>query len=76
MCSNASTHLPPLPALACRVDQVLIAMLPDNNEWYSTHPNAYKPLLVGWIVGADGNDNGAREEGNRDDNGDHGKMAT
>ena len=51
---------------------MLIAMLPlhNDNEWYSTHPHAYEPLLVGWIVGADGNDDRALEEGNGDDNGD------
>ena len=50
--SGANGHAPP--------------HLHDDDEWYSTHPHAYEPLLVGWIVGADGNDNRA---------GDHGKMA-
>ena len=53
-----------------------MATPPDNDEWYSTHPHTSELLLVGWIVGTDGNDNGARAEGNRHDNGDHGEMAT
>jgi len=51
---HPSTCPPPLRALAHRVDWVLTAMAPHNDdEWHSTRPHAYEPLLVGWIVGAD-----------------------
>jgi hypothetical protein len=55
---DSSYHLSPLlQALACRVDQVLTAMPPSPSMMTSTHPHAYKPLLIRQIVGADGNNN-------------------
>jgi hypothetical protein len=61
------THHPPLQALARRVDRVLTVTTSTTTTNPSTHFRAYQPLLVGWIMGADVNDDRSREEIDRDD---------
>jgi hypothetical protein len=50
---HPSTRPQPLRALARRVDRVLTATPPHNDdEQYSTRPPAFELLLVGWVTGA------------------------
>ena len=66
----APQHPPPTTASPCSHGG-LGANCPITTSTMTTsaqHSHAYEPLFVGWIVGANENDNRGIEEGNGDDN--------
>jgi len=71
---TAPQHLPPTTASPCSWGGLVLmapSHLHNDDPVPSTYSHAYKPLLIGWIVGTDGR---GREEGNGDNNRDDGTM--